>query len=100
MTIELPKARSPFTNGDEPAWDLELIVLSSTDYSPVDATGKPVACRGFVILGATGTVKIDTPAGKTITIPTGLMAGVFHAIEFTKMYSGSGTTATSLMAGT
>ncbi len=99
MTIETnSRTRTTYTVGDEPAYDLELIVLSSTDYVPANAAGAPVVCRGFIICGTTGSVKIDTQGGKTITIPSGLLAGVVHPIEFTKMYSGSGTTATSLVA--
>ncbi len=100
MSIETPKARAPYTNGDEPAWDLELIDVSTANYTPANAAGLPVTCRGFVICGTTGSVKIDTPAGKTIVIPSGLIAGVIHPIEFTKMYSGASTTATTMMAVT
>lgn len=99
MTINTNKtSRQLYPTGDEPAYDVEPITLT-TDYVPTDDAGKPIVARGFAILGTTGAVKIDTPAGHTVTIPTGLLAGVVHAIAFTKMYSGT-TTATSLMAAT
>ena len=91
------KTRSPYTDGTEGAYDLENITLTSTDYTPTDANGNAVTCRGFIICTATGAVKIDTPGGHTVTIPSGLATGVEHAIPFTKMYSGT-TTATGLVA--
>ncbi len=96
MTIKSNKtSRSLYTEGDESSYDLENITLT-TDYTPADQNSASVACRGFVILGATGTVKIDTPAGTTITIPSGLAVGVVHPIAFTKLYSAS--TAVTLLA--
>ena len=75
-----------------PAQDEELIDLSTTDYTPGCGTAD-----GFVICTATGAVKIDTPNGTTITLPSGLAVGVRHDFAFTKMYK-TGTTATGLFA--
>lgn len=74
-----------------PAYDAENVDLSSSDYVPA------VAARGFIICGTTGTVELVTPAGNTVTIPSGLSVGVEHAIGFTKIMK-IGTTATSIVA--
>lgn len=89
--------KSSLPNPTQPDWsspglDAENVDLSATDYIPSGGLA-----RGFYILTATGTVKIDTPAGNTITIPTGLSTGVPHPIAFTKMYK-VGTTATGILA--
>lgn len=91
------KTRSPYTVGNEPAWDGEAVGALATDYTPTDDAGNPVTARGFIICTNTGAVKIKTAAGHDLTIPTGLATGLEHAIAFQKIYSGT-TTATGLIA--
>jgi hypothetical protein len=98
MTIETNKAtRSLYTDGDEGGYDYENVSLASADYSPTNAAGEAVVCRGFMILTATGAIKITTLAGTSVTIPTGLAVGVQHAIPFRKIFK-VGTDATGIVA--
>ena len=51
---------------------------------------------GFLYVGASGNVKVDTSDGDTVTF-TDLAAGIVHPIRVKRVYS-TGTTATSILA--
>lgn len=82
----------------EPGHDIEQVSLSG-DYVPTNAAGAAVLCRGILITGATGSIKIDTDLGVAKTIPSGLAVGIVHPIKFRKIYA-SGTSATGIVAVT
>jgi len=92
MTLKsaLPNPTQPAW--DAPAFDVEIPNLAGGDYTPSGGLA-----RGFIIATTTGTVKIDTPGGNSVTITSGLATGVIHWIAFTKMYQ-TGTTAAGIIA--
>lgn len=67
------------------------VAVTTSDVA--DLTVSP--CRGIYV-GVSGDVKIDTPAGDTVTL-TGLAAGMMHPIGAKRIYS-TGTTATGILA--
>lgn len=81
---------NPYSNLSGPAVDLELVVDGAGW-----AANAGVIARGFYILTATGTVVITTPAGHTVTIPSGLAVGAMHPIACTAI--GSTSTATGIV---
>lgn len=72
-----------------PAQDLKSV----TPDDNADLASGP--CRG-IIVGVAGNVKITTPAGTAIVVPS-LVAGIVHPIEAVRIWSTS-TTATTILA--
>jgi len=64
------------------------------EITPTDAADLSVPAWALYV-GVTGDVKIDTPAGDTVTL-VNLLQGVVHYIQARKVYS-SGTDAKSIL---
>lgn len=87
------------TTGPYSACDTETVTTGAlnADYIPTNGQGVTVIARGFSI-GTAGDVKIKTPAGHDVVIPSANLAvGVTHPHGFVKIYA-SGTTAQSIVA--
>jgi len=71
-----------------------LAVTPSNTTDLVDANSNPVYSKYVYIGGTTGTLKVDTLGGETITL-AGVAAGALLPLRVKRIYA-SGTTATNI----
>lgn len=84
-----PSGGSSSASNSDPASDIFAVTES-------DATADPNGPFRGLVFGVAGAIKIQTSAGSTIVLPSGLLAvGIIHPIKITRVWS-TGTTATSI----